>query len=191
MPYNNETMTNLAPEVRNIFDQAIEKKGFVPNVLSIYGPRPELLGGIAALSSGFGAGQLTDAEREVVFLSTSVANKCRYCVAGHTYYGLKAGVDAEDVDRMRRAKPISNARYEALRVFSQTLALNRGHSAKHVEEQFQSAGYTRSHTFDVIVGVAAKTLSNMTASLLDLPLDEEFKPYGWSTEQAALQVPIG
>ncbi|WP_298563107.1 carboxymuconolactone decarboxylase family protein [uncultured Aliiroseovarius sp.] len=176
---NNETLAGLAPEVREIFEQTAAKKGFVPNVLSIYGERPELVGGIAALTSAFGAGQLTDVEREIVFLSTSVANKCRYCVAGHTYYGLKAGIDAKDVDSIRRSESLDSPRYEALRVFSQKLALDRGHATDREVEQFQSAGYSQTHTFDVIVGVAAKTLSNMTASLLDLPLDSAFEPYVW------------
>jgi uncharacterized peroxidase-related enzyme len=191
MLFNDETMTDLTPEAQDIFAQTIAKKGFVPNVLSIYGSRPELLGGVASISSAFGAGQLTDAEREIVFLTTSVANKCRYCVAGHTYYGLKAGIDVEDLNRMRRAKPSDNHRYDALQVFSRTLALDRGHSATLAQERFQSAGYTRSQTFDVIVGVAAKTLSNMTASLLDLPIDEAFKPYAWSPEQPAIRASDG
>ena len=187
MLLNDETMTNLAPEVRDIFTQTIEKKGFVPNVLSIYGSRPELLGGVSSISGAFGAGLLTDAEREIVYLSTSVANKCRYCVAGHTYYGLKAGLGTADIDRMRQAESSDNPRYEALREFSKTLTLSRGHSATFAQEQFQAAGYTQSQTFDVIVGVAAKTLSNMTASLLNLPLDKAFEPYAWHPEQTAIR----
>ena len=177
-----ETMADLSSETQDVFRQTIAKKGFVPNVLSIYGSRPELLGGISELSSAFGKGLLSDAEREIVFLATSVANKCQYCVAGHTYYALKAGVDAEDVNRLRQADCLDDPKREVLRVFSQTLTLGRGHCAAQAQERFQKAGFTQSQTFDVIVGVAAKTLSNMTASLLDLPLDRAFEPYVWTPD---------
>ncbi len=180
-----KAMTDLPPESQEIFRQTTQKKGFVPNVLAVYGARPELLGGIAELANGFGNGQLSNAEREIVYLTTSVANKCRYCVAGHTYYALDAGIDEETVDRLRGGRSLDDAGRDALQMFSRTLAQGRGHSAAAAQERFLKQGFTRSQTFDVIVGVAAKTLSNMTASLLELSLDDAFKPYVWSPDESA------
>jgi uncharacterized peroxidase-related enzyme len=175
-----QTLTDLSPETQEIFRQTTQKKGFVPHVLAVYGPRPELLDGIVGISGGFGAGQLNEVEREIVLLTTSVSNQCRYCVAGHSYYAIAAGLDEESVRRLRLASPLDDPGREALRLFSQTLAQGRGHDASTALENFRRQGFSRSQALDIIVGVAAKTLSNMTATLLDLPLDDAFKPYAWS-----------
>lgn len=178
-----ETMTDLPSQSQEIFRQTSQKKGFVPNVLAAYGSRPELLVGIAELSAGFGNGHLSEAEREIVYLTTSVVNKCRYCVAGHTYYALEAGIDQETVNRLRQGQVLDDPGRDALREFCQTLAQTRGSFATEAHARFRAQGFTRSQSLDVIVGVAAKTLSNMTASLFDLPLDDAFKPYVWSAKE--------
>lgn len=36
----------------------------------------------------------------------------------------------------------------------------------------------------MIIGVANKTLSNMTANLLELPLDDAFSPFAWDANEA-------
>lgn len=184
MPSIIEAVTDLPTRSQEIFHQVAQKKGFVPNVLAAYGGRPELLAGIAELSAAFGDGQLNEAEREIVYLTTSVVNKCRYCVAGHTYYALEAGIDHQTVNRLRQGLAIDDPGRDALRVFSQTLARTRGSFAAEAQARFRAQGFTRSQSLDVVVGVAAKTLSNMTASLLDLPLDDAFKPYIWSEREA-------
>lgn len=171
-----------APAALPVYDAITEKRGFVPNVMGVYGGTPDALIGIAALTASYGSGTLTPAEREIVLLTTSVHNKCRYCVAGHTYFAKDAGLSLRHVAALRDGRRLSDRKLDALRGFAKSLADKRGHSGTPAYNKFLSVGYSHEQALEVIMGVAVKTLSNMTASLFSLPLDAAFVPYAWSPE---------
>lgn len=169
-----------APEALPVFDAITEKRGFVPNVYAIFGGTPDALNGFAALTSGYAAGTLTPAEREVVLLTTSVHNQCRYCVAGHTYYANETDLGIENIVALREGDKLPDRKLETLRRFAKALAENRGRDCQQEYDAFLKVGYSHDQALEVIQGVAVKTLSNMTANLFKLPLDAMFVPYAWS-----------
>jgi len=175
--YKHET---AAPEALPVFDATTEKRGFVPNVYAVYGGTPNALNGFAALTAGFTNGTLTPAEREVVLLTTSIHNQCRYCVAGHTYYAKETDLGIENIVALREGYELKDRKLQALRRFAKALAEKRGRDSQPEYDAFLKVGYSHEQALEVIQGVAMKTLSNMTASLLKLPLDAPFVPYAWS-----------
>lgn len=175
--YKHET---AAPEALPVFNAAIEKRGFVPNVYAVYGGTPNALNGFAALTAGFTDSTLTPAEREVILLTTSVHNQCRYCVAGHTYYAKETDLGIKNIVALREGYRLTGRKLQALHKFAKALAQKRGRDSQREYETFLKAGYSHEQALEVIQGVAVKTLSNMTASLLNLPLDAPFVPFAWA-----------
>jgi len=179
------TLETAAEQARPIFDATTQARGFVPNVYAVYGTLPDAMTGFAGLTGAFGASSLTPDEREVIQLAVSVANQCRYCVAGHTAFAAEAGLDEANVQAMRGGLDPDDDRLGALARFARKLTVDRGRNATAEHAAFLAAGYAPEQALEVIIGVANKTLSNMTANLLNLPLDAAFAPYAWSPLEAA------
>lgn len=180
------TLETAAEQARPIFDAITQARGFVPNVYAVYGNVPDAMSGFARLTGAFGASSLTPAEREVIQLAVSVANQCRYCVAGHTAFAAEAGLDEAHVQAMRNGQDPDDDRLGALARFARKMTTDRGRNCTSEHAAFLAAGYAPEQALEVIIGVANKILSNMTANLLNLPLDVAFAPFAWSPiEEAA------
>lgn len=183
------TAETAAEQSRPTFDAFQEARGFVPNVYAVYGGVPDALHGFAGLTMAFGASSLSPAEREVVQLAVSVANRCRYCVAGHTAFASEAGLSEIHVQAMRHGQDPNDARLGALARFARKLTTDRGRDCGPVFREFLNAGFDDHQALEVIVGVANKTLSNMTANLLGLSLDDAFLPFAWNPEETGVVHP--
>ncbi len=179
------TAQTAAPQSRPIFNAITQARGFVPNVYAVYGGLPDAMTGFAELTGAFGDSSLSPAEREVIQLAVSVANRCRYCVAGHTAFAADAELSASHVQAMREGRDPDDERLGALARFARKLTTDRGRNCTKEHAEFLTAGYRPEQALEVIIGVANKTLSNMTANLLDLPLDAEFAPYAWTPKAGA------
>jgi uncharacterized peroxidase-related enzyme len=75
----------LAPDLRGLFAKARERLGFVPNVFRVYSFRPERLN---AWFNHFRqlhkpTEQLSAADREMIAVVVSAANRCLYCLVAH------------------------------------------------------------------------------------------------------------
>ncbi|SDX85084.1 uncharacterized peroxidase-related enzyme [Ruegeria halocynthiae] len=180
------TTQTAAPQSRPIFNAITQARGFVPNVYAVYGGLPDAMTGFAGLTGAFGNSSLTPAEREVIQLAVSVANRCRYCVAGHTAFAADAELSDSHVQAMRAGCDPDDDRLGALARFARKLTTDRGRGCSEEYAGFLAAGYHPDQALEVIIGVANKTLSNMTANLLDLPLDAEFAPYAWVPKAEAV-----
>ena len=73
-------------EVKELWAKPLEKLGFVPNVLRVYAIRPRHL----QLWNEFydelmrGESGLTKAQREMIAVVVSTANRCHYCIVSHS-----------------------------------------------------------------------------------------------------------
>lgn len=181
--YTLYTVDTAPTEARPTFQAMQEKRGFVSNVYAVYGGVPHALTAFAGLTAGFSEGSLDPVEREIIQLTVSVHNQCRYCVAGHTAYAEEAGLAQEDIIALRESRPLADPKLETLRRFAEKLAARRGRDSVAEYEAFLKTGYSHLQAFEVFLGVANKTLSNMTANLLQLPLDDAFVPFAWAPEK--------
>lgn len=185
MKHSIPTIETAHEKSRPIFAGMTKALGFVPNVYAIYGDLPAALNGFATLTGAFGQSRLSAAEREVVSLAVSVENGCRYCVAGHTVFAKAAGLGAEHIETLRSGKPLSDPKLDALARFAVRLARNRGHDMTAAQVELASMGYNEAHMREIIIGVCNKMISNMTATMLNVPLDEALAEAAWSDEEMA------
>lgn len=175
-----------APENSREVMRAVEKKfGFVPNLIGELAAAPAAARAYVTLDGLLEESSLEPVEVQLVLAAASVANSCEYCVAAHTA-GLKhTRLPEEGIEAIRRRRPLSDPRLEALRRFVTVVVERRGHPGEGEVDAFLTAGYRSEQILEVLVAVAMKTLSNYTNHVADTPLDEELRAFQWEPEAAA------
>jgi len=174
------TKDTASPDAARLLSGLAAQIGFVPNVFAVLGGSPKTLEAFASMNAQFGACSLTAIEREIVQTAISVANTCAYCVAGHTAFAEMQGLDTDALEAVRQGQGIDNPRHESLRKFAEALNQTRGRDAGNELSEFLAAGYRKDQAFDVILGIAIKTISNLTSGITDISLDQSFIPFTWS-----------
>lgn len=154
--------------------------GFVPNVYGLFAGSPAALQGLLALNAAFEGARFSPAEREVVALTTSVFNGCRYCVAGHSAFAIQHGVDERAVAAIRAGGAPTDARLRALAQTTLDILQTRGRLSPEQKRRFLSAGFEPVQFLELLLGVAGKVMTNFASSLTGLPLDKAFEPYAWT-----------
>ena len=78
-------LDTLPDDIRERILAVQEKSGFVPNVFLVLARRPEEFRSFFAYHDALmdKPGGLTKAEREMIVVATSSANRCQYCVIAH------------------------------------------------------------------------------------------------------------
>ena len=94
-----------------------------------------------------------------------------------------SGVDDATIAALREARPLPNARHEALRRFTLQIVRDRGKVSDADVEAFLAAGYSKRQVLDVILGVSQKVMSNYVNHLAQTPIDAPFKAFDWSPEE--------
>jgi len=177
--FNIHTRSGAPRESREILNDIEDMAGFVPNVFGLIANSPNALAGIHAMNVIFRQSSFSDQEQEVIALATSVENACGYCVAGHTTFALAVGIDASVVVDMRRSAKTSDKRLEALRHFVTMLVRMRGAIARQEIARFIASGFTVNQVFELLIGIAAKTVTNFASKMARIPVDEAFSANEW------------
>ena len=154
--------------------------GFVPNLLAVMAESPQLIKAYAAVSDLFAATSLSPVEQQVVLLTASFENECTYCVAAHSTVAEMVSAPAPVIEALRTGTPVPDPKLEALRRFTAAVVSGRGRPGPDTVAAFLAAGYSRTHMFEVLVGVAQKTLSNYTNHMAGTPLDGAFTAHEWT-----------
>ena len=173
-PMKNET-------AKHLLEQSQQQLGMIPNVYASLSHLPALLqtyqDGYSRFRehSGF-----TPAEQEVVFLTVSRENECKYCTAGHSFAGdVISQVPAAVTDAIRDGKEIPDAKLRALSQFTLAMMRSHGHVSPEDAAAFHAAGYTDRQMLAIILAIATKTISNFTNHLFDTQLEPMMATRAW------------
>lgn len=178
------TIESAPPEARAILEAARKKYGFLPNLLGELAASPSAVKAYVTLSELLSQSSLGPIEQQIVLIAASVENGCGYCVAAHTA-GLKmSGLSGDQIDALRSGRVLADRKLEALRVFTRAVVERRGSVTDTELQQFLAAGYAVQQVFDVLLGVAMKTLSNYTNHIVRTPLDQQLQPFAWEPVHA-------
>ncbi len=168
-------------EGASILEKTEKKFGFIPNFMAAAVESPALIEAYNGLMHAFEESFFTATERQVVYLTVSVENSCHFCVPAHTSAIQKdESIDDSIATNLRTNTPLDDAKLQALSDFTREAVMQKGHVNQEELEKFLTAGYTRQHALEVMIGIAAKTLSNYTNALADTPLNDELKPNEWT-----------
>lgn len=173
------TIESAPSAAKDTLEEAKRKFGFLPNLLGELAAAPPALKAYTLLNELMSQTSLSPIAQQVVLVSASMANDCRYCVAAHTA-GLKmAGMATDQIEALREGGPLADAKLDALRMFTMTMVEQRGVIDDADLQRFIDAGYAREQAFEVLVGVAMKTLSNYTNRIAATPLDAPLQVFEW------------
>lgn len=153
--------------------------GFVPNLYGTFAEAPATLEAYQTLGGLFDKTSFNATERQVVLLTASRSNDCRYCIAAHSVIAGMQRVPRDVVEAIRDDRPIADDRLEALRQFTLAVVENRGWLDAEQLDSFTAAGYGNQQVLEVILGVAMKTISNYTNHVATTPVDEAFSAETW------------
>jgi AhpD family alkylhydroperoxidase len=170
-----------APEQSKPSLQALQRAfGMIPNIAGVMSTSPVLIGGLVALFHKVHGGSFTEEEIQVLLLTNAVTNACAWAVAFHTALALKDGVDAADVEAIRKRQAPRNPTNLALSTLARTLIEKRGRLDDQDVSRFLHAGFDEARLLEAITVVAASTLTNYTGNVTNPPVEAAFAKYTWS-----------
>lgn len=172
---------DTAPESSKAVLAAVNRaNGFTPNVFRALANSPSTLNGFAAFLGANDGGTLSPAERQIVQITASIENQGEYCVAGHSTFAEGIGMPHETIAAIREGRRLPDKRYQGLADFTRALVRGRGHVSDGDRAAFEAAGFGTEQIFEVIAGVALKTITNFVGSVFGLPLDAQFEENAWT-----------
>ena len=173
---------DLPAEVQALFAAPRERLGFVPNVLRLYALRPshllrwndhyeELMKGESGLSK---------AEREMIAVVVSVANRCRYCTAAHSAALRKLTKDPQLADAIA-ADHLTAAlepRVRTMLDYALKLTLRPTEMEETDVVALRAAGWSDEDVMDIAEVTGMFNLTNRMASGLGWEPNPEYDALG-------------
>jgi alkylhydroperoxidase family enzyme len=183
--YPVQTMETAPAGSKPALEQFQKVFGMVPNIVGAIANSPKLVTALMRVFEQAHSGTLAETEVQIVLLTDAVTNASAYAVAFHTAMGQQAGLSAEVTDAIREGRAPKDKRYAALSLLAKTLIEKRGHLSDQEQESFFAAGFTREQVLEVILTVAASTMTNYTGTLANPQLEPQFQPFAWRAQRAA------
>jgi uncharacterized peroxidase-related enzyme len=173
---------DLPAEVSALYEAPREKLGFVPNVLRLYALRPshllrwndhyeELMKGESGLSK---------AEREMIAVVVSVANRCRYCIAAHSAALRKLTKDpalADAIAADHTTAPLE-PRVRAMLDYVLELTLHPAGMTEADVDALRAEGFSDEDVMDIAEVTGMFNLTNRLASGLGWEPNPEYETLG-------------
>jgi alkylhydroperoxidase family enzyme len=103
-------------------------------------------------------------------------------VAGHSAFAARIGMPPDTIAAIRDGRPLPDQRYQALVDFTRVLVRRRGQVTDDDMAALKAAGFGTEQVFEIIAGVALKTITNFVGNVFDLPLDVQFRAQAWSPD---------
>ncbi|MCK0126577.1 carboxymuconolactone decarboxylase family protein [Gelidibacter sp. F2691] len=170
-----------APDGAGELLQGIQDKmgGMLPNLYRQMAGAPVVLDAYLILSDLIAKTSFSPAEQQMILLTASARNGCKYCVAAHSSGARMAKLDKAAIEAIRSGGAIEDARLQALRSFVEEALETRGKISAAGKEAFLGAGFTETQAMEALIGVSMKALSNSFARMFETPLDDFLARMEW------------
>jgi AhpD family alkylhydroperoxidase len=161
------------PEASRIhFDEQREATGQLSNLYAVFAHSPVAFDTFVQASAHMSAGELSLAEREIVYTVASEVNVCHYCISSHTMYATRdAQVSAKMMLRLRKGEPSGNRQYDALARAVRAIGQAKGLGAKLEVEAFFEAGYSPAALVEVVMHMGLNFTCNLLNHVAGTPID--------------------
>jgi uncharacterized peroxidase-related enzyme len=172
----------LPGDVLELWQAPLEKLGFVPNVLRNFALRPSHL---LAWNEHYeelmkGESGLTKAEREMIAVVVSVANRCEYCIAAHSAALRKLTKDPPLADAIAADHTEAPVEPRVKAMLDYAVKLTREPEAMREEDvqALRAAGWTDEDVMDIAEVTGMFNFSNRMASGLGWVPNPEYESLG-------------
>jgi uncharacterized peroxidase-related enzyme len=169
---------DLPADVRARILAVQEKSGFVPNVFLALAHRPAEFRAFFDYHDALmeKEGGLSKAEREMIVVATSAANRCQYCVVAHgaiLRIRAKNPLIADQVAVNHRKADLS-PRERAMLDFAMQVALDSGSVGEPDFQRLRAAGFGDEEIWDIAAIAAFFAMSNRLANVASMRPNDEF-----------------
>ena len=169
-------------DVKELWAKPLEKLGFVPNVLRVYAIRPRHL----RLWNDFyddlmrGESGLTKAQREMIAVVVSTANRCHYCIVSHTAALRKLTGDPLLVEQLQTNHAYADVepRERAMLDFALKLTERSSTCTEADVDALREAGWNDEEIMDIAQVAAMFNFTNRLASGLGWRPNPEYVSLG-------------
>jgi AhpD family alkylhydroperoxidase len=156
---------------RPILEENRKRFGKIPSPLARYAASPGMLQAAIAGLDAVEHGSLQPLEREVLAMVMGREHGCDFCLRLHRFLLRSIDAPAGLTEALEQGRPLESARLEALRVFILSALERKGDVSPSAWQAFLDAGFDRASALDVMVGLAAYTLTTFANRLTEAPLD--------------------
>lgn len=172
----------LPEKLQSLFGKAKERLGFIPQVFRVYAHRPERFSAWFAHFSQVmePTEDLTAADREMIAVVVSSANRCTYCVVSHGHDLRQALGDVVMADRIMvnwRSAGLNERDY-AICDFAERLAREPETVGPDDLSQLAKAGLPDEAIWDVVELVSMYSFTNRMSSALGMMPNPEYHVLG-------------
>ncbi len=180
--FRSGSISDLPDDLRDEINSIAERTGFVPNVFLALAHRPDELRAFMDLHTALMEGEsgLSKAEREMIVVATSSANKCVYCVVAHgaiLRVRIKQPSVADQIAVNYRRAEIT-PRQGAMLDFAVKLA-TESHTVDDADiATLHAHGFSDDDIWDIGAVTSFFAYSNRMADLMALAPNEEFYSMG-------------
>jgi len=183
-------LKDLPADIRERIEAVQQKTGFVPNVFLALAHRPAEWRAFVAYHDALmekepgGNCTLTKAEREMIVVATSGANRCQYCVVAHgaiLRIRAKNPLIADQVAINYREADLT-PRLRAMLDFAMQVALASDAVDDAALDALHAHGFTRDDAWDIAAIAAFFALSNRLANVASMRPNDEFYLMGRVTK---------
>ena len=183
-PFTDHTLDSAPAASRRAMATTADRLGYLPTPVARMAESPQLLEGFLKLSGLFESTTLAPLEREVLIMTIATRNACHVCVAMHTAKLTALGADPGLTTSLRTQQPLTEARLEAIRLFTLEVLATAGAVGDEQLQTFLSHGYTPRNALEVVLGIGVYTTSTLANRLTGAPLDEPLAPFAWHEHPA-------
>ena len=173
---------DVSPEVKELWAGPLEKLGFVPNVLRVYALRPQHLQLWWAFYDEVMRGDsgLSKAQREMIGVVVSTANRCHYCIVSHTAALRKLTGDPVLVEQLmtNHAYAAVDPKERAMLDYAVKLTKESSSCTEADIEALRDAGWTDEDVMDIAQVAAMFNFTNRLASGLGWRPNAEYFSLG-------------
>jgi uncharacterized peroxidase-related enzyme len=177
-------LDSLPEDIRARILKVQEKAGFIPNVFLMLAYRPDEFRAFMAYHDALmdKPGGLTQAEREMIVVTTSSANQCQYCVIAHgaiLRIRAKNPLIADQVASNYRKADIT-PRQRAMLDFAMKVSQQAQAADEADSVTLREHGFSDDEIWDIAAIAAFFGMSNRLANFTSLRPNDEFYLLGRS-----------
>tara|TARA_B110000879_G_scaffold74082_1_gene103449 strand:+ start:63 stop:647 length:585 start_codon:yes stop_codon:yes gene_type:complete len=175
-------LEDLPADIKSRVLEVQEKAGFVPNVFLAMAHRPDELRAFMAYHDALMLKEsgLSQAEREMIIVTTSNDNGCLYCVVAHGAILRIRAKDALIADQVavNYLKADISARQKAMLTFALKISNNAQATSEEDFVILKSFGFSDEDMWDIAAITAFFGLSNRMVSFASIQPNKDFLWHG-------------
>ena len=171
------TIDSSPAAARAALEATRSRAGFLPTATARLAAAPAVLAAFGQWTGAFERTSLSPIEREVVIFAVARRNGCDLCKAFHTAGLLRLEAPPALIEALRRGEPLGDPRLDALDAFARSVLESAGDPGAGAWRGFLAAGFSREQALEIVLGIAAYTLSTFANRLVEAPIDPQLQAF--------------